>query len=190
VLLGVDPADTSPIVQVDTLAEFVHGQPPSSDTVPTSETDTAVVLYTSGTTGKPKGAELTHSNMVQNALLSTRLFGLVPDDVVLVALPLFYSFGQSVQMNAGFASRAAVVLLPRFDPAAALSLMERERVAFFAGVPTMYWALLSYQDADHVDLVPGGGHLLLLDAAADVVPAITGFLKTGEPQARCYPPEA
>jgi long-chain acyl-CoA synthetase len=130
----------------------VHGQPSSFDAMPTAETDTAVVLYTSGTTGKPKGAELTHSNMVQNALLAGRLFGLVPDDVALVALPLFHSFGQSVQMNAGFANRATVVLLPRFDPAAALSEMQREEVTFFAGVPTMYWGLLSYPDADRFDL--------------------------------------
>ncbi len=148
VLLGVDPADTSPIVQVDALAEFVHGQPTSFDTAPTAETDTAVVLYTSGTTGKPKGAELTHSNMVQNALLASRLFGLRPQDVQLLTLPLFHSFGQSVQMNAGFASRSAAVLLPRFDPETALSLMEGERVTLFAGVPTMYWALLSHPDAD------------------------------------------
>ena len=150
VLLSVDPADTSPIVAVDTLAEFVHCQPTSFDTAPTSETDTAVILYTSGTTGTPKGAELTHSNLVQNALLSCRLFGLVPDDVVLLVLPLFHSFGQSVQMNAAFASRARIVLLPRFDPAAVLSAMRREQVTVFAGVPTMYWALLS-ADSDNAD---------------------------------------
>ncbi len=177
VLLSVDPADTSPIVQVDTLAEFVHGQPTSFDTVPTSETDTAVVLYTSGTTGRPKGAELTHSNMVQNALLSGRLFGLVPDDVLLLTLPLFHSFGQSVQMNAGFASRAKVVLLPKFDPAAALSLMERERVTVFAGVPTMYWALLSCPDTDGVDLdrIAGTLRLAISGGAALPMEVLGGF---------------
>jgi long-chain acyl-CoA synthetase len=148
VLLPTDPADTSPHVRMDTLAEFVHGQAESFDTVPTAETDTAVVLYTSGTTGTPKGAELTHSNMVQNALLSSRLFAVHTDDVLLITLPLFHSFGQTVLMNAGFASRATAVLLPRFDPAAVLSAMDRERVTVFAGVPTMYWGLLSYRDAD------------------------------------------
>jgi len=86
---------------VETLAEFVHRQPATFTSAATAETDTAVILYTSGTTGKPKGAELTHSNMVQNALLANRLFGMHPHDVHLVALPLFHSFGQSVQMNAG-----------------------------------------------------------------------------------------
>ncbi|MGW6457140.1 long-chain-fatty-acid--CoA ligase [Streptomyces sp. NPDC055078] len=137
-----------------TLAEFTEGAPAGFDTVPTRETDTAVVLYTSGTTGRPKGAELTHSNMVQNALLANRLFAASPDDVHLVALPLFHSFGQTVHLNAGFASGATVVLLPRFEAGAALAAMERERVTFFAGVPTMYWALLTHEAADRFDL-PG-----------------------------------
>ena len=67
-----------------------------------SETDTAVILYTSGTTGQPKGAELTHSNMVQQRPARNRLFGLHPHDVHLVALPLFHSFGRTVQLNAAW----------------------------------------------------------------------------------------
>jgi long-chain acyl-CoA synthetase len=177
VLLTADPTATSPIVQVDTLAEFVHGQPTSFDSVPTAETDTAVVLYTSGTTGKPKGAELTHSNMTQNALLANRLFGLHPHDVHLLTLPLFHSFGQSVQMNGGFASRATLVLVPRFDPATALSLMQRERVTFFAGVPTMYWALLRYPDADRFDLARIAGTLRIAVSGGAALPleVLTGF---------------
>jgi long-chain acyl-CoA synthetase len=131
-----------------TLAEFVAGQADTATSVPTAETDTAVILYTSGTTGRPKGAELTHSNMVHNALMATRLFGAAPHDVHLLALPLFHSFGQSVQLNAGFASGATMVLLPRLEPGAALAAMEREQVTFFAGVPTMYHALLGYA-AEH-----------------------------------------
>src|SRR5262249_47253578 len=158
VLLSVDPEATSPIVQVDTLAEFVHGQPSSFDTVQTAEPDTAVILYTSGTTGQPKGAQLTHSNMVQNALLAQRLFGLNPDDVQLVTLPLFHSFGQTVQLNGGLASRATTVLLPRFDPAAVLSVMRDEQVTFFAGVPTVYWGLLTCADTPQADVQQGSGH--------------------------------
>jgi len=177
VLLTEDPTATSPLVRVDALAEFVHGQPETFDTALTAETETAVVLYTSGTTGKPKGAELTHSNMVQNALLANQLFGPHPHDVHLVALPLFHSFGQSVQMNAGFANRATVVLLPRFDPAAALSLMEREQVTFFAGVPTMYWGLLSLQDADRFDLDRIAGNLrrAISGGAALPLEVLNGF---------------
>ena len=105
----------SPGPVTETLAQFTHRQPTAFSSAATSETDTAVILYTSGTTGQPKGAELTHSNMVQNALLANRLFGLHPHDVHLTVLPLFHSFGQTVQMNAGFATGATVVLLPRFD---------------------------------------------------------------------------
>jgi long-chain acyl-CoA synthetase len=113
------------------------------DTVQTSEADTAVILYTSGTTGQPKGAELSHSNMVQNALLAIRMFGGSPDDIHLVTLPLFHTFGQTVQLNAGFSAGSTLVLLPRFDPATAAATMESEGVTFFAGVPTMYWGMLS-----------------------------------------------
>ena len=123
------------------------GLPSDFDTVQTSEADTAVILYTSGTTGQPKGAELSHSNMVQNALLAIRMFGGSADDIHLVTLPLFHTFGQTVQLNAGFSAGSTLVLLPRFDPATACATMEREGVTFFAGVPTMYWGMLS-TDAD------------------------------------------
>ena len=117
-------------------------QPKTFETAETEATDTAVVLYTSGTTGKPKGAELTHANMVLNALTCHRVFGTAEHDVHLVTLPLFHSFGQSVQLNSGFAAGATLVLMPRFEPTKALALMQREGVTFFAGVPTMYWGLL------------------------------------------------
>jgi long-chain acyl-CoA synthetase len=114
------------------------------ESVSTAETDTAVILYTSGTTGQPKGAELSHANMVMNALTSNRLFGTLATDhdTHLLTLPLFHSFGQSVNMNAGFSVGATLVLLPRFDAAQAIGLMQRETITFFAGVPTMYWGLL------------------------------------------------
>ncbi len=152
VLVTADPDSTSPEPGVETLAEFVHRQPAARRSAPTAETDTAVVLYTSGTTGQAKGAELTHSNMVQNALLADRMFGTHPHDVHLIALPLFHSFGQSVQLNAGFANGATIVLLPRFGTEQALAVMQRERVTFFAGVPTMYHALIGCQTAERYDL--------------------------------------
>jgi AMP-binding enzyme len=137
ILLSADPDPatvTSPIPATGTLAEFTQGQPTTFSSAATSETDTAVILYTSGTTGQPKGAELTHSNMVHNVLLANRLFGLHPHDVHLTVLPLFHSFGQTVQLNAGFATGATVLLMPRFDAGQALELMQAERVTFFAGV--------------------------------------------------------
>lgn len=105
--------------------------------------DDAVILYTSGTTGKPKGAVLTNLNMLLNAsAVASDLLNLTADDVLLCALPLFHSFGQTAVMNAGFRAGASIVLMPRFDPKAALDLMVREKVTVFLGVPTMYFGLL------------------------------------------------
>ncbi|MCO6451568.1 MAG: long-chain fatty acid--CoA ligase [Caldilineales bacterium] len=128
------------------------GGSPVFDTVQTSSSDTAVILYTSGTTGSPKGAELTHSNMIMNAILSAELLDAKPGEVALTALPLFHSFGQSVLMNGCFYAGATITLLPRFMPDAALGIMQRDDVTIFAGVPTMYWALYSYPKADQYDI--------------------------------------
>jgi len=166
ILLTADPAATSPEPHTETLAEFTHRQPVTCRSAATSETDTALILYTSGTTGQAKGAELTHSNMVQNAQLAGRLFGHHPHDVHLIALPLFHSFGQSVQLNAGLANGATIVLLPRFSPEQALAQMEREQVTFFAGVPTMYHALTEYD--------PAGSQLDLAKIAARLRVAVCG----------------
>ncbi|GAA1664517.1 long-chain fatty acid--CoA ligase [Fodinicola feengrottensis] len=142
-LITADPSAPSPIEGATTLGAALAGQPAVFDTAVTAPTDTAVILYTSGTTGQPKGAELSHSNMVMNAVTCHRIFGVAKHEIHLLALPLFHSFGQTVQMNAGFSSGATLVMLPRFDANAALSLMLNEKVTFFAGVPTMYWGLLS-----------------------------------------------
>jgi long-chain acyl-CoA synthetase len=117
-------------------------------TVVRAPQDTAVILYTSGTTGKPKGAQLSHSNMVMNAVTANRLFDSNPirHDTYLVTLPLFHSFGQTVTMNAGLSVGGTLVLLPRFEARAALALMTDEGITVFAGVPTMYWGLLSALD--------------------------------------------
>jgi long-chain acyl-CoA synthetase len=138
------PDDESPVEGAVTLAQAVAGQSARFESEATDPSDTAVILYTSGTTGQPKGAELTHANMVLNALTCNRLFESSPmvGDVHLVTLPLFHSFGQTVCLNAGFSVGATLVMLPRFDAAQALAMMQREDVTFFAGVPTMYWALL------------------------------------------------
>ena len=82
--------------------------------------DTAVVLYTSGTTGTPKGAELTHANLVRNVEVCATLLDVGPDDVILGALPLFHSFGQTGALNTAVAAGAALALVPRFSPRAVL----------------------------------------------------------------------
>ncbi|MCG5215887.1 long-chain-fatty-acid--CoA ligase [Streptosporangium sp. KLBMP 9127] len=119
------------------------------ETVQTAPDDTAAILYTSGTTGQPKGAELTHMNILTNTIVSDEMFPTDPDgDVTLTVLPLFHSFGQIAVMNVSVRRRATLVLQPRFEPGEALELMRREKVTMFAGVPTMFWAMLSKIHAD------------------------------------------
>jgi long-chain acyl-CoA synthetase len=135
--------------------------------------DTAVILYTSGTTGKPKGAELTHANLSKNAEVSTRLFTLTSDDVIFGGLPMFHSFGQTCALNASVQMGACVTLLPRFDPASALETLQRDRVTIFEGVPTMYAALLQYPhraDYDTAEL-----RLCVSGGAAMPVEILRGF---------------
>ena len=116
---------------------------PSREVVPRADDDTAVILYTSGTTGTPKGAELTHANMRKNAsVIATTMLDLGPDDVVMGCLPLFHSFGQTCGLNAAVMSGACLTLIPRFTPAAALEVIERDQVTVFEGVPTMYVGML------------------------------------------------
>ena len=120
---------------------------------PTLPGETAVILYTSGTTGKPKGAELSHSNLFLNcALVVPRLVDLTQDDVALATLPLFHSFGQTCVQNAFIAQGASFTLLPRFEPGLAFETMDRDGVTFFAGVPTMYFALLHHVAESPADL--------------------------------------
>ena len=125
--------------EVEPVATYVERQPD----------DEAVILYTSGTTGTPKGAVLTQLNMTMNAIISAgQVLNLRIDDVILGCLPLFHSFGQTCAMNAGFYAGSTLVLLPRFDGAAALELIVSERVNVFMGVPTMYIGLLAAARAD------------------------------------------
>jgi len=136
------------------------------DTVQTEPGDIAVMLYTSGTTGKPKGANLTHSNLLWNSHLSAKtLLMLDPVDIVLAVLPLFHTFGQTVIMSAAFAGGATMVLMPRFDAEGALDLIEHEKVTIFAGVPTMYTALLHAKSAARRDL---SGLRLCMSGAAPI----------------------
>jgi long-chain acyl-CoA synthetase len=147
-IMTANPAAPPPIEGTKTLGMLMYNQPPMFPTVQSSADDTAVILYTSGTTGQPKGAELSHMNMMMNARLADNMYEPNTSDVTLIALPLFHSFGQTVQMNSGFYRGITLSLLPRFEPEAALAIMERDNVTIFAGVPTMYWAMLNVPDAE------------------------------------------
>ena len=130
----------------NTLAGMAQAEP-VDEVFPTSPQDTAVILYTSGTTGKPKGAELTHSNLLLNCAVVVP--GLMPraseGHRALATLPLFHSFGQTVVQNGMIASGGSFTLLPRFTPEEAFELIERDHLTIFVGVPTMYFALLHHR---------------------------------------------
>jgi len=151
IVAGADPRKAIP--------EGMLGMPALMDGDPvteipdTSPDDTAVLIYTSGTTGRPKGAELTNFNLFYNAeIVATRLLPMDENTVGLAVLPLFHSFGQTAVQNAVLMKGGSLVLVPRFDPQIVLSEMSRHKVTFFAGVPTMYFALLHYPKASDFDL--------------------------------------
>lgn len=170
-VITADPTAPSPIEGTETMGQAIGAQPMTFDTVDVDDDDTAVILYTSGTTGQPKGAELRHRNMRANALSGTDLFGAdsATPDTYLSVLPLFHSFGQTVIQNGAAAFGGTVVMLPRFEAEPALNLMLREKVTFFAGVPTMYWGLLNAL-GENVDVTTLADNLRVAVAGGAALP--------------------
>ena len=164
------------IIEPGELAATLGNHEPAPAIADRAPSDTAVILYTSGTTGQPKGAELTHDNLIRNIeVTSATLLRLRPEDVILGALPLFHSFGQVVGMGCAIASGACLTLLPRFDPGHALEIIKRDQVTVLPGVPTMYAAILhsaggSAGDVASLRLCVSGG-------AAMPVELLRGFEK-------------
>lgn len=160
-LITLTPDTPNPFAGTQTLAELMKDQSTICPVEPRLPTDLAVLLYTSGTTGTPKGAGLTHLNLYSNATSVQTLFRATSDDIHLVVLPLFHSFGQTTQMNLGILAGSSLVLVPKFDPETVLTLLGKEKVSIFCGVPTMYWALLNYPGKDKFDIVEIAKHLRL-----------------------------
>jgi long-chain acyl-CoA synthetase len=153
-LIQCGPADWMDAPEVG--ENFMHLMMQSSDefdTVQTMPDDSAVLLYTSGTTGAPKGAELTHFNLFFNAYFAAKEINKVtPGDVCLVTLPLFHSYAQTCLMNACVISGGTMTLVPRFETEKVLEVIQRDKVKLIALVPTMYAFLLNYPDCDKYDL--------------------------------------
>jgi long-chain acyl-CoA synthetase len=142
-LIVVEPGEFEALLgEVEPLTEVAERDPD----------DTAVLLYTSGTTGKPKGAELTHSNLSRNAEVGLDLFSATDGDVILGALPLFHSFGQTCGLNCAVGAGACLSLIPRFDAGKALEIIERDGITVFEGVPTMYAAMLNHDERERFDV--------------------------------------
>ena len=139
-------------LQVDDrrVAELIADRVPEPRPADRAVDDTAVILHTSGTTGVPKGAELTHGNIGRNQAIIVRdLLALGPADVMMGCLPLFHAFGMTGGLVAAMSAGATLVLIPRFDPRRVLETIAADKVTVFEGVPTMYSTLLGA--ADQVD---------------------------------------
>jgi long-chain acyl-CoA synthetase len=142
-------------IVVDTagFAGLLASAAPDHEVADRADGDTAVILYTSGTTGHPKGAELTHGNLIGNTEVARAdIVRAGPDDVIFGGLPLFHVFGQTVALNVAVAAGACLTLLPRFDAQHALRIIADHGVTVFAGVPTMFVALLHAPDRAGYDL--------------------------------------
>ena len=150
------------------------GATPTEGVAERSGSDTAVILYTSGTTGNPKGAELSHDNLGSNVRTDlATLMPLGPGDVVFGGLPLFHSFGQTCGLNASIAGGACLTLLPKFDGEEALRIVADDQVTVFLGVPTMYMGLLAVPDPGRFDttklkLAASGGASLPVEVLYEV----------------------
>lgn len=126
-------------------AEAVHVEP---DLLPS---DLCAIAYTSGTTGHPKGAMQSHRSILLNCALTATMHGRGPTDVVVTALPAAHVYG-NVAINSTFLAGGTVVLMERFDAAAALRLLATERATMFEGVPAMYSMLLAEPGLADTDL--------------------------------------
>ena len=172
---GAEQAEAEPIV-VDEVSfpELLASATPDYQVADVDDDDTAVILYTSGTTGHPKGAELTHGNLISNTEVTrTDIVRAHPDDVIFGGLPLFHVFGQTVALNVAVASGACLTLLPRFDAEHALRIVSGHRVTVFEGVPTMYVALL--HAPERADYDTSSLRMCISGGAALPVEVLRGF---------------
>jgi long-chain acyl-CoA synthetase len=133
------------------LLETSPASPPSVDIKP--KEDPAVLQYTGGTTGIPKGAILTHYNLVSNAIMCSHWVPEKPGTgVILGVLPLFHIYGMTVIMNLSIVHGLTMVLLPRFDVAKVLKSIAKYKVTEFPGAPTMYAVILAHPDIGKYDI--------------------------------------
>jgi long-chain acyl-CoA synthetase len=172
---GADASDAELIIVDEAgFPDLLASAAPEDAVVQRADSDTAVILYTSGTTGQPKGAELTHGNLISNTEVSrTDIVRARPEDVIFGGLPLFHVFGQTVALNVAVAAGACLTLLPRFDPAHALRIIAGHKVTVFEGVPTMYVALL--HQADRADYDVSALRMCISGGAALPVEVLRGF---------------
>lgn len=170
--------------------QWLQSTETSFDAVYRTAEDTCVILYTSGTTGRAKGAELSQSNMLCNAQACQALTNQKGTDVSIAILPLFHTFGQSLIMNTSMLTASALVLIPRFVPKTVLQQMHKHKVTHLAGVPTMFIGLLAFAEkhggdylkeiADNLKVAISGGASMPVEILKQFeaklnVPVIEGY---------------
>jgi len=144
---GVEVVTVAPEEFEKTLGEV----DPAYDVADREADDVGVILYTSGTTGDPKGSVLTHGNLQKSTDVVTGLVDISEDDVILGVLPLFHVFGQACGLNGAVKLGACLTMIPKFDPGHTLEVIQRDGVTIFQGVPTMYSAVLGHDDRGDYD---------------------------------------
>jgi long-chain acyl-CoA synthetase len=150
------------LVERGPFEQMMGAAEPFRDVRDRDDSDIAVILYTSGTTGTPKGAQLTHGNLRAATEISVNLVHPGPDTITFGSLPLFHVFGLCSGLNTAFSVGGCLTLLPRFDAGKALEIIQRDQVNTFLGVPTMYAAMLNHPehasfDTSSLDLCVSGG---------------------------------
>ncbi|MFD1204706.1 fatty acid--CoA ligase family protein [Sporosarcina contaminans] len=148
--------------KVQLFSRLIATGKPNFEPVSVNENETAIILYTSGTTGHPKGAMLTHKNLYSNARDVGDYLGFSENDRIVATLPVFHVFALTVVVNAPLLKGATVLLLPRFSPSEVFNTIKSEQATVFAGVPTMFNFLYQYpegktEDFDSIRLAISGG---------------------------------
>ncbi|MCX6641610.1 MAG: AMP-binding protein [bacterium] len=133
------------------LEQLINDNDPAGDLIEVEADETACILYTAGTTGRPKGAELTHHALSNIARTSVNLLQIRPRDRLLGVLPFFHTFGQSLIMNAALVAGAAVAPVPEFNPEVVMKLVQEEHISIFLANPSMYNLILADPDLIQID---------------------------------------
>ena len=142
---------------------FLEGEAEDLDLNDVDDTDVALIRYTSGTTGRPKGAMQTHGNITRFLRVNMDVYAMKPEDRPLLFVPLFHGFGDHCCMNFAFLAGASFVLMDPFRPDQILRAVERHRCNYFGAPPSMLYGLMHHPDADKYDVsslkrvLTGGG---------------------------------
>ncbi len=174
-----------------------RGQPPNVRIEP--KEDVAVIQYTGGTTGIPKGAMITHFNLVSNAIMNAKWFRWEGHDKVMGVTPFFHTWGPTVCMNSVFYSGASVHVMSRFDPEECLEVVEKEKITIFYGVTSLWQLLMNHPAIGRYELsslryVKAGGMPVLREVKekwekVTGVPLIPGYgLTEASPECLNNPP--